>query len=193
MAATKKIEDEELMRRLALVFQSHGYEGASLATISQATGLKKPSLYHRFPRGKEQMAEEVLRHAGEWIDRNLLDPLRAPASPRQRAELFATRIGSLYHRGKDSCLLNLLSVTKSEDNPFAGMIHETFRRLSRSLSQVARDAGADPKDARLRAEEVLIAIQGALVLSRGIGSTAPFRRMQKKIPDLLVASRREDR
>ncbi len=60
MANVRKVEDEDLMHRLSEVFKEYGYEGASLAILSQASGLKRPSLYHRFPRGKQQMAEEVL-------------------------------------------------------------------------------------------------------------------------------------
>ena len=81
-----KITDEDLLERLTRVFQDHGFEGASLSRISEATGLEKASLYHRFPGGKNQMAEAVLAHVGRWFVENLLAPLRetGPVAARIR-------------------------------------------------------------------------------------------------------------
>ena len=49
-----------LIRSLLNIFREYGYEGASLSKISERTGLGKASLYHHFPNGKQQMAQEVL-------------------------------------------------------------------------------------------------------------------------------------
>ena len=61
---------------LGEVFRAHGYEGATLALISEATGLGKGSLYHLFPGGKEQMAAEVLADIDAWFELNIYAPLR---------------------------------------------------------------------------------------------------------------------
>jgi len=61
MARRATIEDDDLICKLTDVFRNVGYDGASLAVLADATGLKKASLYHRFPGGKEQMAEEVFK------------------------------------------------------------------------------------------------------------------------------------
>jgi len=51
-----KITDAQLTDALTDVFRTYGYEGATLSRISEATGLQRASLYHRFPGGKEAMA-----------------------------------------------------------------------------------------------------------------------------------------
>ena len=51
---------EEAIAQLSKVFRQYGYEGATLARLSAATGLRKASLYHHFPKGKEKMAAAVL-------------------------------------------------------------------------------------------------------------------------------------
>ncbi|WP_163777781.1 TetR/AcrR family transcriptional regulator, partial [Proteus mirabilis] len=72
---------------LAEVFRAHGYEGASLALISAATGLGKGSLYHFFPGGKEQMAAEVLADIDRWFNETVYDPeTRAERSVRNVRE-----------------------------------------------------------------------------------------------------------
>ncbi len=67
-----------LIRRQVVseVFRRVGYDGASLEELAKATGLKKSSLYHRFPEGKRQMATEVLRFAGQWVKENITDVLK---------------------------------------------------------------------------------------------------------------------
>lgn len=188
MANVKKIEDNELLARLSAVFKVYGYEGASLAILSAATGLKKPSLYHRFPRGKEEMAEEVLSFTYAWIEKNILQPLKTDTSAEKKITLFATQIGKLYNNGKDACLLNVLSTTKAMDNPFASAIHSTFETLKNALSEIAMEKGIDKKEAGIRAEKVLIEIQGALVLSHATGTIAPFKRTLQHLPETLLGA-----
>ena len=63
MSRTSAIDDGELIARLSGVFRDVGYEGATLSALAAATGLQKASLYHRYPGGKQQMADEVLAAA----------------------------------------------------------------------------------------------------------------------------------
>ncbi|MCH8014302.1 MAG: helix-turn-helix transcriptional regulator, partial [Candidatus Dadabacteria bacterium] len=84
MARHKQIDNETLIRKLTQVFRDYGYEGASLTNLSKATGLKKASLYHRFPGGKEEMAIEVLNKAGKWIEENIVSPLNSNLKPEKK-------------------------------------------------------------------------------------------------------------
>ena len=80
----KKIDEAFLIDQLGKVFRIHGYEGASLSLIAEATGLKRASLYHRFPGGKEEMAEAVLTHVDDWFGSHILAPLSEPGKPAAR-------------------------------------------------------------------------------------------------------------
>ena len=50
-------ERADTLPGLAEAFREHGYAGASLSVIGEATGLGRGSLYHFFPGGKREMAE----------------------------------------------------------------------------------------------------------------------------------------
>ena len=56
---------------VAEVFRAHGYEGATLSVITEATGLGKGSLYHFFPGGKEELAAAVLADLRKLTGRGL--------------------------------------------------------------------------------------------------------------------------
>src|ERR1700751_5210773 len=66
----------DLLAALAEVFREHGYEGASIALISERTGLGKGSLYHFFPGGKEEMGATVLSASEAWFTTKVFAPLQ---------------------------------------------------------------------------------------------------------------------
>ncbi len=126
-------ERADLLRALGEVFRAHGYEGASLTLITEATGLGKGSLYHLFPGGKEQMAAEVLAEIDTWFEVNIFAPLRESTIRRARCrhdrgrrQLFPFRRSHLP--GRRGC---------------AGGVARYVRRSGRGLLRaLARCAGA---------------------------------------------------
>lgn len=188
MARPQSIDEEALIARLASVFRDVGYEGTSLALLSQATGLQKASLYHRFPGGKRQMAEEVLAAALAWFSENVLAPLKGEGAPKARLAAVAERLDGFYEGGSKACLLNMLASPRVENGPFSPAIKGAFEALIDAFAKLARDAGHAPKAARKRAERSVMMFQGSLVLSRGLGSTEPFRKFLAALADDLVAA-----
>jgi len=169
------IEDEELIERLSHCFRAVGYVGASLTELSEATGLSKAALYHRFPGGKQQMAAEVLTAAGDWYEEHIFAPLRGDDAPAARLRLVARQLDRFYASGRQACLLNMLSAPRSEDSPFATAIKDMFETLISAFATFAEETGHPRDAARARAERVVAMLHGSLVLSRGLGSIAPFR------------------
>jgi TetR/AcrR family transcriptional regulator, lmrAB and yxaGH operons repressor len=186
MARTQSIDNEELIARLSCVFREVGYEGASLTQLSKATGLKKASLYHRFPNGKQQMAEEVLGAALTWVEAHILKPLRSTAPPRERVAAVVDNLDAFYESGRQACLLNMLSSPRAEPGPFADSIKGAFEALVAAFSAAARDAGHEAKAARLRAERTIMLLQGSLVMCRGLGSVRPFKTFLGGLADDLL-------
>jgi TetR/AcrR family transcriptional repressor of lmrAB and yxaGH operons len=186
MARPQSIDEDTLISRLAGVFRDVGYEGASLALLSEATGLQKASLYHRFPGGKRQMAEEVLAAALSWLTDNVLAPLRGEGPPGARLDLVVGRLDDFYSGGRKACLLNMLASPRAEDGPFTPAIKRAFEALIEAFASLARDAGHTSKEARRRAERAVMLLQGSLVLARGLQSPAPFLAFLRGLPDELV-------
>lgn len=75
---------EELVALLAEVFRRHGYDGASMAEISAATGLGRSSLYHWFPGGKDEMAAAVLQATVDALSAELRSAARGDPAAFQR-------------------------------------------------------------------------------------------------------------
>lgn len=176
---------EEVVDRLMGVFRRLGYEGASLAELSKATGLGRSSLYHYFPGGKEDMARATLERLGEWVDIHLLRPLRGAGAPEERLERVVLVLDGLYASGQDACLLGTLVHGESR-HLFQSQLRASFTAVIAAFADLVVESGVDPVIAQQRAEDAVIRIQGALVLSSGLNDNKPFRRVIEHLrADLL--------
>lgn len=193
MARPSSIEDEELIARLSEVFQNVGYEGASLAMLSEATGLQRASLYHRFPGGKQQMAEEVLSTAIEWTVQNVVAPLTGEGNLRERWSMVRRSIDKLYGAGRKSCLLNMLMAPRNMGGPFAKTIQSAFTTLIDAFARFAREAGHSDRDARQIGQRAVMLIQGSLVLARGLRDPRPFKEVLVSLEGELMPAHAGDR
>ena len=107
MMRPQKVLDIEILAGLTKVFRSKGYEGASLNELAEATGLKKASLYHRFPGGKQEMAETVLNHIDQWVVTHVFGTLtNEEVSPQSRLKNGLTKIKELYNDGNETCIFS---------------------------------------------------------------------------------------
>jgi TetR/AcrR family transcriptional repressor of lmrAB and yxaGH operons len=168
-------ERADVLPQLAEVFRAHGYEGATLGLISEATGLGKGSLYNFFPRGKEQMAMEVLTSIDRWFVENIYTPLRTSADPAKGiAEMF-TAVDDYFLSGQRVCLVGAVALGASRDL-FDEKVKTYFSGWIDALAAALRRLGDDRTVARQKAEQAVLEIQGALVLTRALGDVKVFSR-----------------
>ena len=161
------------------VFREHGYEGASLALIGQATGLGKGSLYHFFPGGKEEMARAVIAHIDGWFEGNVFAPLRDGTDPRAGIEHMLEAIDRYFRSGRRVCLIGAFALDESREL-FVGPIRDYFGRWVTHLGDALTRAGHEPAEAMELAEETVAAIQGALTLARAADDLGVFSRALRR-------------
>jgi AcrR family transcriptional regulator len=180
-----KIDENQLLDRLTNVFRLYGYEGTSLTRLTAATGLQRASLYHHFPGGKDQMAVAVLERVAQRFMTDILKPLTEPGEPAQRIQIMAERLSEFYEAGNLSCLLDTLSVGE-RSSPLHDRLKRSMSAWLAAMAGVAREVGLSAATAQRQAETALMEIEGALVLARVTGDTAPFQRVLQELPLLLT-------
>lgn len=170
----QKIEESELLTGLMTVLRTKGYDGASLNELADFSGLKKASLYHRYPGGKKDIALSVLKFVGEWIDKNIIDVIdNRSLTPQERLQTTLNNIDILYSSGKSSCILRALS-TDSGMELFGDELKNSVKRWLSCFSRIGVDFGYDKATSEQKAMQVLVKIQGSLVVSKTLESTRPF-------------------
>ena len=176
-----------LLPQLGEVFRVHGYEGASLTLITEATGLGKGSLYHLFPGGKSQMAAEVLAEIDGWFTHHVFVPLREEPDPRRGIAQMFTAVDTYFHSGRRVCLVGVFALGAARDE-FAQAVRGYFKAWADALASALCRAGHDPVEAAELAEDVLAGIQGALVLARGVDQPKLFARALARLNQRVGAA-----
>lgn len=172
-------ERADVLPLLAEVFRAHGYEGATLALISEATGLGKGSLYNFFPGGKEQMADEVLVSIDRWFVDNIYTPLRSSPDPAKGIAAMYAATDEYFRSGQRVCLVGVMALGASRD-VFGEKVKIYFAGWVDALAAALRRIGDDKTEARRKSEHAVLEIQGALVLARAFDDSRIFSRALKE-------------
>ena len=178
-------ERSDTLAPLAEVFREHGYEGASLALIGKATGLGKGSLYHFFPNGKEEMVRAVLAEIEQWFEYSVYSPLRDGDDADAAIATMLDETTKYFRSGRRVCLVGALAVANTRDL-FAQAIRGYFVAWVDALQAALVRQGRDAEQARLLSEDAVLAIQGAIVLSRALDDPAVFQRAIDQLHRRLI-------
>src|SRR4051794_14031491 len=58
---------ERMVRSAAYLFRERGFSGTAFSDVIAHSGAPRGSIYHHFPGGKDQLAEEAVRYAGDYL------------------------------------------------------------------------------------------------------------------------------
>jgi AcrR family transcriptional regulator len=174
------LSKEEVLDRLLNTFREKGYEGASLAELSAATGLVKASLYHYFPGGKQDMAEQVMAHLDRQLAAGVYGPLHSAQSPAKKLGAMLDVIDAFYEGGTKACLYERLCASVDRAR-FQRPLRRAFATWMEAVEALCVEAGLSKGVARARAEDFVVRIEGALIVCAGTGDSAVFARTIKDL------------
>jgi len=177
-------ERADVLPALTEVFRTYGYEGASLARISEHTGLGKGSLYNFFPGGKEEMAAAVLDGIDGWFHTHVFDPLRRHENPRDGIEAMFEATDRYFHSGERVCIVGVFALSDVRDR-FAQRINAYFAAWRNALADALQRSGRDTAAAKDLAEDIVAGIQGALVAARALNDAELFGRRMARMRALI--------
>ena len=177
---------DDMLARLMDLFSAKGFDGASLSDISECTGLGKSSLYHHFPKGKEQIALQVLAHLEQQLERALFEPMRSGESPAKKLDRMLDTIDHFYEGGKKACLLERLCASVDAGR-FRRPLGRAFDTWIDAVEALGVESGLPRAVARHRAEDLVVRIEGALVVCAGTGDTSVFARTIRDLRETVLA------
>lgn len=186
MKAKRVLTDRDsALPAIAEAFREHGFEGASLSVISNATGLGKGSLYNFFPGGKEEMMEAVLADIDRWFAERIFSPLEQVKPPEAAIASMIEDVSAYFRSGRRVCLVGSLGLN-SAGSAFSVRVKSYFARWVSALT-LCLEAGNVPEAlAAQLAEDAVSGIQGAIVLARALGEDAVFTRIVGRQRDILL-------
>lgn len=162
----QKVNDRELIDMLFAVIRAKGYSGASINDLATLTGLKKASLYHRFPGGKEDIVRAVLNDVMVWSEKHIAGVLESPnLDADARLKLALSNINMLYGGGKKNCIFAALALENGWQL-FGHDIKKGLRIWISAFTAYGQSIGLTRNAAEKKANEAVALIQGSLIVSR---------------------------
>jgi TetR/AcrR family transcriptional regulator, lmrAB and yxaGH operons repressor len=169
---------------LLQLFRQYGYDGATLARISEATGLGKASLYHHFPGGKDEMVQAVMDYLERWLGENVLPSLQAEGTALEKLRRMCDRLSELYEAGRQPCMSATLLLGSARDI-FHDRVQARYQAWVGAVARVLIEGGLDEATAQQRGEDMVIAVQGALIVAQGLDNPGVFQRSLYQLPNQL--------
>src|SRR5688500_14882013 len=140
---------ERMIQSAALLFRSRGIEGTSFSDVLAHSGAPRGSIYHHFPGGKAQLAEEATRYAGEFIAAGLARSLESD-DPVAAIRAFAATWRELLQRSDFGAGCPIMSATLEGDRSPAARdaAGVAFDRCVSLLGDALARNGVEPARAR---------------------------------------------
>ncbi|MGX5681426.1 TetR/AcrR family transcriptional regulator [Schumannella luteola] len=164
---------ERMIESTSLLLAKKGLQGASFSEILDASGAPRGSLYHHFPKGKDELVLAAVDRAGERA-MSALDSMGG-MDARRVAESFLGLWRTVLERSGFTVGCAVLAVTVAAEEPDLVEGAATVFRSWRSRLAALLVAGGVPADRGAAAAASLIAAsEGAVVLARAERSLEPF-------------------
>jgi AcrR family transcriptional regulator len=179
---------QRMVRSAARLFGERGFAGAGLRDVVAHSAAPRGSIYHHFPGGKAQLAQEAVDLAADAATvplRGAPDPVAALHACldgwRQRLEASDFQAGST---------LAAVATTPADVSGTREAAAAAYERWSETFADVLRESGVRRKKAARLATLASAAIEGALVLCRARRDTAPLDDVGRELEVAIAAARR---
>ncbi|HZR82200.1 MAG TPA: TetR/AcrR family transcriptional regulator [Candidatus Binatia bacterium] len=175
---------ESLVRSAMRLFRRQGYASTGLQQILAESGAPRGSLYHYFPSGKESLGEAAVGMAGDLIREMLESHAARHPDPKAFVQAWSrTMAGWMEESGFQSgCPI---ATTVLETAPRSPAITLAGRNAVDGWIDVVADVlardGMPAREARSRAQLLIAAMEGALILARVRQSKQPILDVAKLV------------
>lgn len=179
------LEKTDVIPALADIFRRYGFDGASIALISEHTKLGKGSLYNFFPGGKDEMAKAVLTDIDNWFEEHIFLPLEQN-DVDAIAKMFDA-VDKYFQNGRRICLIGAMALIETRDR-FSEDVKQYFNRWINVLTENLVQQGHNRTYALQRATTTIASIQGAIVISQALDDEKYFNDILSSLREMNISN-----
>jgi hypothetical protein len=127
-----------------------------------------------------------MAHLDRYLGKALFQPLQSSGTPEQKLAAMLETIDAFYDGGRKACLLERMC-TAADRALFRRPLRKGFAVWVDAVEQLCVEAGLSRAVARTRAEDVVVRVEGALVMCAGTGDYGVFARTLKDLRRSMLA------
>lgn len=175
---------QQIVAGAADMIRRRGLSATSIREVARHAGTPLGSTYHYFPGGKDQLATEAVRWAGEAVSGVLTTKLRkGPVDGLKAFFALWRQIVSEndFHAG---CPVLAVAVEETTDAALTAAA-EAFGTWTTQLAESLREHGVAPARADRLAALVVAAAEGAVAMCRAQKSIQPLDDVAAEVTALL--------
>jgi AcrR family transcriptional regulator len=177
MVATWPDTRTRIREAAAVLFRRHGYSATGLKRIAAESGAPFGSIYHFFPGGKEQLAEDTIRTSGPQYMQMVLALLDSVPDPLESlANAFRVAADDLAATDyADACPIATVALEVASSNEALRVATtEVFDEWIAGGTEWFARWVPDREVARSLAYSMIMILEGAFVLSRAARDPMPL-------------------
>lgn len=178
---------ERIVYASAELFRRHGLPGTGMKQIVEQAAAPYGSIYHFFPGGKDELAEEVIRTAGAEYQHMVLGVLEAVPDPlaslANTFEVAADELAATDYA--DACPIATLALEVANSNePLRLATAEVFDAWVAAGTEWFGRWTGDEDTARWLARSLIMILEGGFVLARATRDPEPVRAAGRAMVEL---------
>jgi len=182
---------ERIVAGAADMISRRGLNATSIRETAKHARAPLGSTYHYFPEGKQQLATEAVRYAGEFAARNLRKELAAGPVAGLRAFLGLWRKIVVDSDFRAGCPVLAVSIEEppTDEIPAAVLAAaEVFDQWEALLAASLREHGTTPEQAAQLATLIVAATEGTVAMCRAKRSIRPLDDVTEQLQTLITTT-----
>jgi AcrR family transcriptional regulator len=176
----KRDSKEEMVEGALKLLATKGLQATSFSEVLSLTGAPRGSIYHNFPRGKEQMVSDALKLSED----RTIEAIKklAGKNPTEITEGFLELWRQLLTYSNYTAGCSAVAVTVATDSKeLLDSATSIFRSWQHTLTDLFKSAGLSLEESKQFATTLIAASEGAVVMSRAEKSMIPFESVAKSL------------
>ena len=165
-----------MIRSAASLIATRGVSATSFSDVLADSGAPRGSIYHHFPDGKKQLAQDAIR----WTSGRVL-AFQAGFTPTEPGEVLDRFIGMwrntvVSSQATSGCVVagTALDTDAGTQDSLIDVVRETFGAWIDLIAAQLESTGLTSERARSVATTTLAAMEGSLILCRAVGGVEPL-------------------
>jgi TetR/AcrR family transcriptional repressor of lmrAB and yxaGH operons len=176
----KRDAKDEMIEGVLRLLAQHGLQASSFSEVLTLTGAPRGSIYHHFPKGKEELVAAALKLSEERTT-TVIESL-VGGSPEAITSGFLELWRQLLIHSNFTAGCSAVAVTVATDSQqLLERATAIFRSWQKALAHLLTSAGLSEHAASEFATMLIAASEGAVVISRAEKSLEPFERVASSL------------
>ncbi|MCI4325556.1 MAG: TetR/AcrR family transcriptional regulator [Thermoplasmata archaeon] len=182
---------KRMVASAASLIGSRGASATSFSDVLADSHAPRGSIYHHFPKGKQQLVAEAV----QWTTEQVLAYQRSctATEPTGVLDHFVTlfRHSMVTSECRAGCPVAGIAIdTYGSEGNLRQVVRASFRSWVDLLGEQLERTGVDPRVARTLSVTTVAAVEGALILCRAEGSVSPLEDVAEDLRRLALGTRR---